>query len=103
MLPNNMEREYQAFVARTAAVFSHASKINARSTVLSAQQTPDGVTVTVRVHLTGVFKNPKNGKKAAVDGTEVDRDFWVNDSGSWKLKQERALSSTGTVNGKRVR
>ncbi|HEX5324525.1 MAG TPA: DUF4440 domain-containing protein, partial [Capsulimonadaceae bacterium] len=76
------EIEYQSFVAQTTSVFSHASKINTKTTVQSVQSVSGGVVVVTRTHAAITLKDPRTGKMVTVQATEDDRDFWVQDTGS---------------------
>ncbi len=101
--PDGNQINFDTQREQTEAFFTQATKVHATTTVQSVKQQGNGIVAIARTHLTLVVDDPSTGKPATINQDSTDRDNWVKDSGSWKLRQEKTLSIQVFQNGKRVK
>lgn len=85
--------------AETQSFLPHVLHATSSTVVLSATPEGNGAVVTDRTRSTLVVVNPRTHQHLVLKQDETDRDYWVRESGGWKIRQERTLALHASLDG----
>jgi hypothetical protein len=96
------QKDLETSRAEAEAFIPHVLRSSSSTVVLSASPQGSGVVVTDRTRSTLLVVNPNTHQHMVLKQDETDRDYWVRETGGWKIRQERTLALSASLNGRSI-